>query len=337
MSVIESRESWLLARASGIGASEIAAVVGLSPYMGPIDLWLLKTGQLEREQLDSDLLWFGTALEPIIARRYEMLSGEQVLRGTDITKEFANVQEHVLSPHGENVIVARADAPWMMCTPDGIVANKQRGLEMKNCRFKGEEWGAAGTDHVPDHFRIQTTWQMAVCNFPEWDLVPFFNGNHLETFRIRRDFDLEGELIEAGRAFWHDNVLAGVPPKVDESESYGRYLGRKYSLGTKTEVPCTPLIETLAIRMREAARAERAAQDAKRLATNEMMLAIGDAGGSRTPIGKVGWVRPKPSQVTDWQALALHMGADDEDKQLFTSERPGTAYLRGWFSSKEEE
>ena len=40
-----SREDWLQVRQQGIGSSDAAAAVGLSPYKSPLQLWAEKTGQ----------------------------------------------------------------------------------------------------------------------------------------------------------------------------------------------------------------------------------------------------------------------------------------------------
>ena len=38
-----TREEWLKARKLGLGGSDMAAVLGLSPWRSPIDVWLDKT------------------------------------------------------------------------------------------------------------------------------------------------------------------------------------------------------------------------------------------------------------------------------------------------------
>lgn len=43
----KNRAKWLAARARNINSSEVAALFGLSPYMTALELFALKTGQLE--------------------------------------------------------------------------------------------------------------------------------------------------------------------------------------------------------------------------------------------------------------------------------------------------
>ena len=58
-----SREAWLDIRQRGIGSSDAAVAVGLSPYKSALSLWLEKTGRKQPEDLSSKeaVLW-GTVL-----------------------------------------------------------------------------------------------------------------------------------------------------------------------------------------------------------------------------------------------------------------------------------
>lgn len=63
------REAWLEVRKGGIGSSDAAAAVGLSPYKSQLELWMEKTGRSEGFQpkgLDDPTYW-GTQLEPLVA------------------------------------------------------------------------------------------------------------------------------------------------------------------------------------------------------------------------------------------------------------------------------
>ena len=67
-----SRAAWLDVRRQGIGSSDAAAAVGVSPYQSQLELWLIKTGRdqhlpkVDPNDEGSPLYW-GTLLEPIVA------------------------------------------------------------------------------------------------------------------------------------------------------------------------------------------------------------------------------------------------------------------------------
>jgi predicted phage-related endonuclease len=54
-----SRDEWLRIRQLGIGSSDAAPAIGLSPYKCPLSLWLEKTGRKEPEDLSEKELSSG--------------------------------------------------------------------------------------------------------------------------------------------------------------------------------------------------------------------------------------------------------------------------------------
>ena len=50
----ETREEWLEGRSIGIGASEAAAAIGMSPWQTTLDLWKLKTGNAQPKDLSGN-------------------------------------------------------------------------------------------------------------------------------------------------------------------------------------------------------------------------------------------------------------------------------------------
>src|ERR1700751_3742203 len=80
-----SREDWLSVRKNGIGGSDAAAAVGLSPYLSPLELWLIKTGRdanLPRPdpQDTTEPVYWGALLEPIVAASYTKQTRNRVRR-----------------------------------------------------------------------------------------------------------------------------------------------------------------------------------------------------------------------------------------------------------------
>lgn len=79
------REDWLAVRKGGIGSSDAAAAVGLSPYKSQLELWLEKTGRdaslpkIDPQDEESPANW-GNVLEPIVAWHYSKRSSKRVRR-----------------------------------------------------------------------------------------------------------------------------------------------------------------------------------------------------------------------------------------------------------------
>ena len=124
----EARERWLLERRSGIGASEAAAVLGLSPWKTPLALYAEKIGAVAAKDLaaESEAVEWGKRLEEPIAQAYAEKTGRKVVN----LGEFA-IQRH-------------KDLAFLMCTLDRVTYSDKRPdagpLELKT--------GEIGRAHV---------------------------------------------------------------------------------------------------------------------------------------------------------------------------------------------
>src|SRR4051794_4013451 len=70
---------WLEARENGIGASQAAAAIDVSPWQSRIGLWAEKLG-LVPPPTPTVPMMVGTELEPLIARLYTEATGVKVRR-----------------------------------------------------------------------------------------------------------------------------------------------------------------------------------------------------------------------------------------------------------------
>jgi predicted phage-related endonuclease len=140
-------------------------------------------------------------------------------------------------------------------------------------------------------------------------------------------------MIEAARAFWHDYVLKQVEPPIDESESYGKYLARKFSLGTENviENPGPEILEHAAL-MKQADDAIKEAEERKQLANNHLRALIGDAKSAKTPLGTIGWIRPQKKDVTDWKGFGEELAPEFPNiLARHTAPKQNEPYLRSWW------
>lgn len=62
-------------RPHGIGGSDIAALLDLSPYKTPLELWAEKVGHPGIKESQGIHLRFGQHVEPFIAKEYERSTG----------------------------------------------------------------------------------------------------------------------------------------------------------------------------------------------------------------------------------------------------------------------
>jgi putative phage-type endonuclease len=328
MSVYEEKESYAISRAGGIGGTDMAAILGLSPWKRPIDVYAAKVDPESVPEIDNEMLWWGRNLEPIVRRRYAERFGVTVAEPNHLAPFFTSCRSW-----GEDSTIITGKESWMLAAPDGWIPSVRSGLEVKCSGRKSSEWGDEGSEDVPAHYAVQAAWYAAVCDAAGWNFAVLFSGNTLQQYRITRDLELERDMITAARSFWHDNIQKRVEPAIDESESYGKYLARKFSLNTGAVISNpSPEILDWAAKMKLADNAEKEFAEIKREANNHLRALVGNAQKAMTPLGSIGWVRPEMKDVTDWAEVGKQLGVySPEVVAKFTKPRQNEAYLRAWW------
>lgn len=199
---------WHEARTLGIGASEIAAVVGLSPFESAFSLWHRKKGNLPGADPSNPLFYWGHALEPLVADKFA-----------------SNHPEFWVMQVGT---YAADERPWQLANADRALFQTQGVttstaplslLEIKTTRY-GDNWGPAGSDEIPLHVRCQVLQQMDVFEVPFAWVAVLIGGNDYREYRIEYDAADASALREAGAAFW-DSLQTEAEPPIDASfETY---------------------------------------------------------------------------------------------------------------------
>ena len=148
----EDRESWLLARQHrGIGGSEAAAIVNLSPYMTSMDLWERKVLNKQSADLSgNEYIAKGVRVEPVLRQLYQA-------NHTEITIE-----------HYPYDLLYQEERPWLFATLDGEIV-KEDGtkavLEIKTATPNGSEGWKKWDGQIPTHYYCQLLHQMWASGF----------------------------------------------------------------------------------------------------------------------------------------------------------------------------
>lgn len=205
---------WFAARRQGIGASEIAAVLGLSPWESPLSLYWRKVNGWQVEA--SEAMSTGTILEPAIA---EWAAAK--LRAEENATIAGGPEEPI-------ELMANRDRPWQLATPDRLVyyrnicpspdaciCSDDPGAVLE-CKWTGswDGWGEPGTDEIPVHYRCQVLWQCDVVGVDYW-YVAVLGPSGFRLYSGRRDDKDIAVMVEAGRRFMA-RIEAGDPPPLDD-------------------------------------------------------------------------------------------------------------------------
>ena len=212
-----ARPDWLELRKKGLGGSDAAAVLGISPFRTARDLYYDKLGIVTADdQANWVALEVGTLLEPLVARIFEAKTGLKVYQRKCMF-------QHPLYPW------MLADLDYMVDLPDGTTAI----VEIKTTNYNAKDkWWYNGEEIVPVYYESQGRHYMAVMNLDRVYYCCLYGNNEDEAIvrHIDRDMAYEAELIALERDFWHENVLARIPPPYTEDgdlilESLRRSLG----------------------------------------------------------------------------------------------------------------
>lgn len=193
----QPRIDWLKGRQTGIGGSEIAAIVGLNQYKTPMQIWESKVNPVQDEETSQPAYW-GTVLEDVVAKEYALRTGNKVQRLTkqmrhpDFDFAIANIDRAVVNPD------ISGNVRWK----DGKLTT-DRILECKTANgFMAKQWGEAGTDSVPDAYLIQCQWYLGITGASVCDLAVLIGGQDFRIYTIARDDELINDLLQQGAVFW---------------------------------------------------------------------------------------------------------------------------------------
>ena len=171
-----SREEWLTARSGRIGGSEASAVVGLNPYMSNTDLWSIKTGRREAEDIsDKPYVRYGHDAEPLLRELFKL--------------DFPDYKVG----YRDNNLFINSRYPWAHASLDGWLQDPEGRtgiLEIKTTEIlqsmQKEKW----KDRIPDNYYLQVLHYMMVM---EADF---------SCLKAQLKYDYDGDIYLQIRHYW---------------------------------------------------------------------------------------------------------------------------------------
>lgn len=285
------RSEWLIERKKGIGASEAAAVLGISPWSSPVGVWAEKKG-LAPPIEDNFRLKLGRLLEEPVAQLYAEREG------VTLTGGGYDLRWH---PGGLPVFA----------TPDRHIEEFPRGLECKTVDPHMEgQWGEDGTGDIPVYYVPQLVLGMAVTGYPEWHLAALFGFGELRVYRLMRDMELEEAILSRLTEFWNRYVIGNEEPPLDGSDACASYLAMKYPANRLPLIGAGAVEEKLLVDLfaiREQVKADDAIQTEYE---NRLKAIIGEAEGIQGVCGRVTWKKAKDSEKIDLDAALKKLMAE---------------------------
>lgn len=314
-------------RLTGLGGSDLGAILGLNPYRTPHDVWLEKTRR-HTPEVDGIHLRHGQWNEQFIADEYTRATGLRTQRYNAMLR------------HPEAPLIGHVDR---LVIPEGAKTASYKseirtdlGLECKTASAfaagRDSEWGPAGTDQVPQGYLLQIAGYQALTGCERWDLAALIGNSDLRIYHFTRDRELESYLLEEASRWWRDYVVADTPPPPSsELEARQRWPG--HTPGKVLDADPTLYTDlTMLARLKAEIRAKEKEEQALK---DRILPALADAEVVAWAGKEIMTYRAnKASDKTDWKALAdeLLRGFAPEDRARYladyTTTQPGARVLR---------
>jgi putative phage-type endonuclease len=276
-------------RTKYIGGSDIGAILGLSRFKTPLEVWMEKTGK-QTKKADSLPLRFGSFAEEFVASEYSRATGYELLHDESI---YIHPQHSYMSAHIDR---------FALGDEDGLPPS--RILECKTANpFSSGDWGEAGSDQVPMSYLCQCIWYMAITGIDITDLAVLFGNSDFRIYEIARDLELESVILQKASLFWNECVLKDIPPPVQsEADCHTLFSKGDPAKSVEAQQEILELTKRLHLLNREIDAREEELSSIKQ----SIMQNMGEA-QTLTFAGKVlaTWKAPKPSFRLDGKALEL--------------------------------
>lgn len=286
------RETWLSYRATGIGASEIAGVLGASSWESPLTIY---RGKVEPPPHRDDEEWmqWGLLLEPAIRAELGRRAG-------------------VTFDESRSGMMLRSTAhPWATATPDEVTVDGEP-CEVKNLAwgYDPEEW----EEGIPEKYRLQCQHQLLVTGASRCLFGALLHGQRLVWEWIERDEETIRRITIAGAEMWrriqeHDEPPSDGHPRDRATLARGEHDDDAVEV---SRIDADPLIEEYLDAREAKALADAAAKTAERrldAAKNQIAQLLGKAKAGRTYDGwSFAWkvterkgYEVKPATITSFQ------------------------------------
>lgn len=195
-------------RRTFLGGSDSGAVMGLSKWKTPLELFLSKTGQTEvilpekQKLFDRGHRWEPIARDMLLDQLEEKYGARPKLIG--LNKHYIDSEYDFLS--------CEIDA-------EAEVEGEHANLELKTVSgFAAKEWGEMhddGTfsDEIPIAYACQSMFGLSVTKRRRCIVGALFGADNLVPYEIIFDPETAAAIREKCVRFWLDHVQTGVPPE----------------------------------------------------------------------------------------------------------------------------
>lgn len=267
----DTRAEWEEARRiTGIGSSDAPAILGMSRYKTPFQLYSEKLGLVPSDREETEQLRWGNILEEPIAQRYSEETKRSVRNPKPHPGAFVIERSKTV-----DFMIAQIDRYTMRAPTGGPedALEAEGVLEIKNAHFfMAQDW--LDLQEPPSEFQIQLQHQLAVTGAKWGSIACLIGGVKFVWKDLARDDEFIDLLVTKEREFW-SMLQNHVPPRIDGTEKTKAIIGKLHpkdnGLTIELGVDALELVEE-----REALKADmKKAEERVTQIENTLKLAIG--------------------------------------------------------------
>lgn len=184
-------------RRGHIGGSDVAAILGISPWKSAYDCWAEKTGKLEARSGDSDAADAGTRFEAAVLDKAEETLGP-------LTRKVYVEAKGLGFPLAVNL--------------DAMLTKGGEPVEAKTSGLFGplsSDWGEPGTEEIPEYYIVQCQAELVAAEKALCYVPAFLGGKGFVTdppYLINRNADLIQVMLDQLGQFWNKYVKTDTRP-----------------------------------------------------------------------------------------------------------------------------
>lgn len=273
-------EEWLRQRLEGIGGSDAAIVLGISPFKSRIELWHEKVSKkIDQESAEELIFQIGHALEPIVAKKYVSLTGRKL-----------EIRPRRIHP----------DYPFMIGNIDREIVGDERGPGILEIKTKGA-WVDWHSEDIPSYYMAQVQHYLSVFGYQWAGFAVLDLGTRKVTHvDIERDDKLISKIIQEEAKFW-ELVEKKIPPEVECSKACGEFLREHFKLSEDVTIDLIGNEEAVkwATMLKDIKSQEKLIKSREVECKNYLMSLVGKAERAIGDNFNISWKAPVDKEVFD--------------------------------------
>ena len=270
-------------RSARLGASEVAAVLGLSPWRTPFGVWAAKCGGLE-----------SAAETPVTRGGHYLEAGLLRWLGDEVGAAAVVLGEPF---DGPAVVHPGGRWPHVSAHPDGyvLVAGAWLCAEVKTAR-QAAEWGD-GPDDVPAHYWLQAQVQATLAGLGVRLGAYLALREEFRVYALTPDPETLAEALDRAEDWWLRHVVGDLPPDIDGSDDARRWLLARHPVH-RSPLRAATAVEAELVRALADAKEDRKGAEAEEARLSALVqAAIGDAEGIQLDGGRATWKAQSSGRV----------------------------------------